>query len=805
MSKNVDLVEKAIKVGEYIRRELGDYKAANEFIMDYIAVAAGRKEYSGGELSVTKRDGNKEPMLVEKALEKAKDACDGIDNVNPYELILDSKISWTNGMPTTAVHATMKKAAEDKIDVVAPNWTFVAARLELMELYHNVGKLYMNKKGQKYPSFRQYVEMAESTGKFHDFWKDYDIDEIDKHIAPERDNQFTYLGIKMLEDRYLLRSSDNKIVELPQHMFMAVAMFLAHKEHDKMKWALKFYEMLSKFYVMAATPTLSNARTKRHQLSSCFVGSNDDSLEGIFDGYKEKAFLSKFGGGVGWDWSQVRATGSSIDRYKDVARGVVPFIKIDNDTALAVDQLGTRKGAFADYIQDWHLDISKFLQTRDAGGEERNKAFDIFPAIWVSDEFMRREANDEMWTLFDPYDVPHLNELYGDEFTEAYIKAEKDPSIRKSRVRAREIFSQMMIYAARHGVPFVGFKDTANRENKNKHTGVIRSSNLCTEIFQTTEPDRNMVDIYLDDKEDPQIQLSEFEYIETDSGKKMSKYVELGDVVDGKKVTRIESYRKEGRTAICNLASINLPKVTRLTDDEFYDVVYTAIRMLDNVIDCNLYPLKKVERTAKLTRAIGLGVMGEAEDIATRHIMFGSKEHEDYINEVYSKFRDASVKASQLLAEEKGAYPEYNGSEWEKPMRNAYINAIAPTSSIALITGTTSTIEPVYKRKWNEENAGGSIPVTAPKIDVENYKYYVTAYGVDQEDSVRMNGLRSKYIDQGISFNLFIDPTKVTHVSQLANLYRSAWMNGLKSVYYVRSQAPDETTIDRSFECSGCQ
>ena len=1151
---------------------------SNQLIMNDLHHIESRPFEKVAKISnVTKRSGYKAPMDLSKIVDKAYWATDGIPGVSASELVIDSHISWKEGITTDELQKAIIKTAVDKISEPYANWTYVAARLLLDSMYHQVGKIYGTKKGNPYPSLKQYIEFALTTGKYHkNFFKGYDLNDLNAYIKPERDLQFTYLGLVTFRDRYSVHTGDGKQIELPQHMFMAIAMFLAQKEKDKQFWAKKFYDLISSFDAMAATPTLSNARLTNHQLSSCFVGSNDDSLTGIFDGYKEKAFLSKLGGGVGWDWSQVRASDSSIDAYEGVAKGLTPFIKIENDIALAVDQLGcvaknsyvkvlktvetnnfthdfrreyekieltkreliegvasyaskfafeygkfsknfirslifdyvlntnghrfleetyglshdqykkiigrykkinkglpegfqkiighedyaisregvvincitlrplssnidrkgyvrvtlgkqgnalhlllakqylgftdgqtvdhddgnklnnslsnlqlisnedniskgwktskikrteknrirkhlsygyrlkgdkrnthdfeilnietinvpieklrigdlvlsyniekntpefktvvakhtidvkkddqiklsfedgnyivtsnwhpfprvtngkvvyvrsdemkegditinhkgdfvkvasvengdadeefvdltvkdnnnyfcstchddgnfhlihnTRKGAFANYVPDWHMDIYLFIKMRDNGGEERHRAQDIFPAIWYSDEFMLREMNDEMWTLFDPYDVPYLNELYGDEFTEAYKRAEADPSIRKVRVRARELFAEIMQSAYKHGVPFACFKDTANKEHKNKHVGMIRSSNLCTEIFQATEPEREMYDITLEDG--VVINMSEFETILTGDGSKRVKNLIVGDTIDGLSVEDIRQYRSEGKTAICNLASVNLPRMTNLPDDEFYEKIYTAIRMLDNVIDVNLYPTEKIERTAKLSRAIGLGVMGEAEDIACRGIHFGSKEHAEYIEEQYSRFQAASISASERLAREKGPYPDWEGSEWPNPMRNGYINAIAPTSSISILTGTSSCFEPVFNRSWYEDNLSGVTPVTAPNLSVQNYEFYRSAYNVNQESSIEMHGIRSKYIDQGGSFNIFLKPGNHIDVKYLASLYRQAWMSGLKSVYYVRSSAPEDSSleiIDRSMECAGCQ
>ena len=791
---------------------------SNQYIMNFVHHEIGKPFEKIKPISiVTKRSGLKEQADLSKFRVKAEEACHGISNVSASEVIIDSQIKWQNGISTEELHTLMLKAAIDKIDEPTPNWTYVAARLLLDSLYHKTGKLYGNKKGRKYPTLSQYIEMALSTGKMHtEFWKVFDLSLLDKHVKPERDKLFTYLGVSTMMSRYSIKADDGTPIELPQHTFMGVAMFLAHKEEEPDLRAIEFYDLISNFYAMTATPTLSNARLKNHQLSSCYVGSNDDSLRGIMDGYAEKAFLSKLGGGVGWDWTQVRAESSQIAGYKGVAKGLRPFLKIDNDIALAVDQLGTRKGAFADYIQDWHMDILAVIKMKDNGGEERHRAQDIFPAFWASDEFMRRELRDEMWSLFDPYDVPFLNEVHGDEFTRLYCEAENNPNIKRVEVRAREIFYAITDSTYRHGMPFVCFKDTANRHNNNDHVGIIRSSNLCTEIFQVTEPERDMYNILLSNGRDEPVvaELSAFEDVYTDEGSKRAKYVSEGDIIDNMVVTNIEEYRSEGRTAICNLASINLPKMTCLDPVEFYAKVNTAIRMLDNVIDCNLYPSEKIEKAAKASRAVGLGVMGEMEDLAIRGIEFGSEDHEKYIEEVYSMFEHASIEASKNLAFERGVYPEWYGSKWDVEkdvkVRNGYINAIAPTSSISILTGTTSAIEPVFKRLWYEESNTGTIPVTAPNLTPENYAIYKSAHSIDQHDIISMNALRGKYIDQGISMNIFVNPNNIPEelgIEYIADLYHFAWGKGLKSVYYLRSEAPDASSdvIDRSLECAGCQ
>jgi len=338
--------------------------------------------------TIIKRDGRAEPLDIRKIQKYTQDAVRGLSNVSQSELELDAKLQFRDGMTTTEIQQTLIQTAVDKIDVDCPDWTFVAARLFLYDLYHRVGKATNGQKGEAYQHLSHYFEEGEKEGRIIAGLKDlYDLDDLNSVLVPERDLNFNYLGIKTLYDRYLLKNHEGEPIELPQQMFMAVAMFLAQNEEDRQYWAKAFYEVLSKFEVMAATPTLSNARTPRHQLSSCFVGSTPDNIEGIFDAYEEMALLSKYGGGIGWDWTRIRSSASIIDGHKNAAGGVVPFLKITNDIAVAVDQLGTRKGAISVYLEPWHMDILDFLDLKKNSGEERRRAHDLFPAVWINDLF----------------------------------------------------------------------------------------------------------------------------------------------------------------------------------------------------------------------------------------------------------------------------------------------------------------------------------------------------------------------------------------------------------------------------------
>lgn len=794
-------------------------------------------------ITVIKRDGRREALDIQKIQKYTKDSVAGLNNVDQSELELDAKLQFRDGITTVDIQNTLIQTAADKIDVDRPDWSFVAARLFLYDLYHRVGRSTGGEKGKAYQPLKHYFEIGEKEGRIvKGLASKYDLDDLDKHIKPERDYQFTYLGIKTLHDRYLIKNRENEPIELPQQMFMAVAMFLAQHEKDRQNWAKRFYEVLSKFEVMVATPTLSNARTPRHQLSSCFVGSTPDNIEGIFDSFKEMALLSKYGGGIGWDWSKVRAGGSFIDGHKNAAGGVVPFLKITNDLAVAVDQLGTRKGAIAVYLEPWHLDVLDFLDLRKNSGEERRRAHDLFPALWINDLFMRRVEANEDWALFDPYNVPNLTDLHGDEFEKAYLAYEADEDTPRVYIKAKELWKKILLNYFETGSPFLCFKDTANRTNPNSHTGLIRSSNLCTEIFQNTNPNTYKIKIVYDDKT---ISFhNEDEMITTDLGiKKPANKASSLDTINGKKVFVVEKEEVAGETAVCNLASINLSKIN--TKEQIEQVVPVAVRMLDNVIDLNFYPLGKVKETNMKNRAIGLGVMGEAQMLAEKQVAWGSENHFLIIDEIMELVSYNAILASSDLAVEKGAYQGYEGSKWsqgimpidnaskeamklidrgglfgttynwdelkatvkKQKMRNGHLMAIAPTSSISILIGTTQAIEPIYKRKWFEENLSGMIATVAPKLNAETWQYYVPSYEVDQSLLIKAAAIRQKWIDQGQSLNLFFKIGE-TSGGKLNEIYMLAWKLGLKSTYYLRSESPELKTnepLDRSMECAGCQ
>ena len=602
---------------------------------------------------------------------------------------------------------------------------------------------------------------------------------------------------------------------------------------------------------------------------NCYIGAAPDNIEGIFDSYKEMALLSKYGGGIGWDWNDIRSMGGSIDNNKAAAGGTVPFLKINNDLAIAVDQLGVRKGAVAVYLEPWHMDISDFIDLKKNSGEDRRRAHDLFPALWIPDLFMERVLEDGNWTLFDPFDTKDLHELTGEEFDKAYIAYEHNPNIRKESIKAKDLWKKILTSYFEVGSPFLCWKDNANRANPNPHVGKIRSSNLCTEIFQNTSPDKYMMKIYNELENgscsDSSYILVEEEIIavlnngfekEAKQVNQLDTIIGFKEAIDGEvqyleeplKVYTVEKERIPGQTAVCNLASVNLDKVN--TKEDIERVIPVAINMLDNVIDLNYYPLKKVKMTNLASRAIGLGSMGEATYLAKAGIMFGSQEHLNKIDNIFECISYNALKASSELGRRKGNYPNFKGSNWSKGilpidhmnhhvlelttssktynvysesewevlrdvvsknMRNGYLMAIAPTSSISILVGVSQGNEPIYKRKWYEENLSGLIPVVVKDLNPNTWQYYVPAFEVDQLNVIKAASIRQKWIDQGQSTNIFMSLDKASG-RYLNDIYMLAYKLGCKSTYYLRSQSPDAKkaeekidVVDRSMECSGCQ
>jgi ribonucleoside-diphosphate reductase alpha chain len=819
---------------------------------------------------IKKRAGHMAPLDIKYIQKQTKPACDKW-GLSQSELELDSQFQFYNGMSSKNIQTTLIKTAVSKIDIDVQNWSFVAAELFLNDLYHEVGHLLNGEKGRSYPKFITYINKGMKENILSSMFSIYTEEEfnyMDEIIKPERDELFNYLGILTTYDRYLLRDINGDVFELPQHMFMAIGMFLSQNESDdlieyngkmireKIYWSIRFYDMLSNLYILNGTPTLANARKRFSQLNSCYIGASPDNIEGIFNSYKDMAILSKFGGGIGWDWTLVRSMKSKIQEHKGVAGGVVPWLKINNDVAIAVDQLGTRKGAIAIYLEPWHLDIHDFLDLKKNSGEERRRAHDVFPSLWISDCFMKRVTKDDKWTLFDPYETPQLKTLFGEEFEKEYERLENDETITKETIKAKDLWKKILTSYFESGSPFLTFKDNANKRHMLNHDGIIRSSNLCTEIFGISEPDKYGMKIVTEKNEyifEESKELEHFNGMKLKAKEVLNGYkLKLNDGIETV-VFAEKTIIQKGKYTVCNLASVNLGRLnTPELQDEWIPV---AIRCLDNVIDINYYPVEQTLNFQKDYRGTGLGLMGEAEYLAVNQIMFGSEEHFNTINKIMERISFNAVKSSINLAKIRGKFAKFEGSKWSKGLfhwenfnevlkegveeiapeimtilnrnpempweelrpdliefgiRNGYLMAIAPTGTISILAGTTQTIEPIYKTKYLEDNLSGLIPVVAPKLSPDTWNFYPNAYEIEQFDIIKAAVIRQKWIDQGQSLNIFITLEKASG-KYLNDLYVLAWKLGLKSTYYLRSKSPEQKhtkendVMDRKQECVGCQ
>ncbi|MBE1305050.1 ribonucleoside-diphosphate reductase subunit alpha [Clostridium botulinum] len=759
-------------------------------------------------IKIKKRDGQYEPLQVEKTKKMVKLACEGIEGCDPLELELDSRIQFRDGMTTKEIQRTLIQTAIEKviqnskdnngnnIKKTNANWQYVAARLLCFDLYKEA------KISRHYNSFGygDYYELVKKLVKIKLYgeyliqnYSDEEIKELAKYIVPERDELFNYEGLKLLNDRYLIKGHNGEILELPQERFMTIAMHLAIPEGDKkVFYAKKFYDLLSELKVTVATPTLGNAGTPFYQLSSCFISVVGDNLWSIYDVNQKFAQVSKHGGALGIYTGKIRALNSEIRGHKNASGGVVPWIRLYNDTAVAVDQLGKRKGGAAITLDIWHKDIFDFLDLKTNNGDDRRKAHDIFPSVSIPDLFMKRLEKRESWSLFDPYIVQKimgykLEDYFDDEdrreFTNKYLECERNTNIPRDTVPTLDIMKKLMKSAVETGTPFIFFRDTVNKANPNKHKGMIYSSNLCHEIAQN---------------------MSESRLLEE-------------EIIDGNGYSEIVQRVKAGDMVTCNLNSINLSKVKK---EEFNECIPFQIRMLDNVISLNKLPVKEAKVTSDKYRAIGLGTSGYHHFLANNKIRWESDEHIKVADEIYEEIAYIAIKSSMELAKEKGSYPAFKDSEWETGkyferrgynserwkklqsnikkygMRNGYITAIAPTGSTSNIANTTAGIDPVFKKFFMEEKKGSFTPKTAPDLNEENFWYYKEAHTIDQQWSIKACAVRQKHIDQAQSFNLYITPE--IKAKEILNMYMESWKQGVKTIYYIRNKSLE---MD---ECTSC-
>lgn len=687
------------------------------------------------------------------------------------------------------------KAAVELTTPEAPAWEMISARILS---YRSEKKITRLEEELGLKTFYRKVKYMTEEGLYGDYilqnYSEEEINEAATFIDPERNKLLNYSGLDLLLKRYVIKNYSGKVIERVQEMFLGIALHLAMPEkEDRLMWVRRIYALLSKLEVTMATPTLSNSRKPSHQLSSCFIDTVPDSLDGIYRSLDNFSQVSKFGGGMGMYFGKVRATGGNIRGFKGVAGGVIRWMRLVNDTAVAVDQLGMRQGAVAVYLDVWHKDLPEFLQLRTNNGDDRMKAHDIFPAICYPDLFwkMAEEDMNQNWSLFCPNEIMRikgycLEDCYGEEWERKYLDCVNDQRLSRRVISIKDIVRLVLRSAVETGTPFTFNRDTVNRANPNAHKGMIYCSNLCTEIAQNMAP------------------------IET-----VSKEVETkdGDTV-------VVTTTRPGEFVVCNLASLSLGRLPLEDEEKMKEKVATVVRALDNVINLNFYPVPYAQLTNQSYRSIGLGISGYHHALAKRRIKWESEEHLEFMDKVFETINRAAILASSNLAKEKGSYQFFEGSDWQtgayfdkrgydsaewqdvrktvalQGMRNAYLLAVAPTSSTSIIAGTTAGLDPIMKRFFLEEKKGSMLPRVAPELSDETYWMYKSAYLINQKWSVRASGVRQRHIDQAQSMNLYI--TNDFTMRQILDLYLLAWKEGVKTIYYVRSKSLEVE------ECESC-
>ena len=700
------------------------------------------------------------------------------------------------GMSHKEAIDTLIKAAVELTTPEAPAWEMISARILS---YRAEQKIKKQEDEIGIDGFYNKLKYMTSEGLYGEYilqnYTEEEINEAATFIKEERNKLLNYSGLDLLLKRYVIKNYAGKAIERVQEMYLGIALHLAMPEQkeNRLMWVHRIYDMLSKLEVTMATPTLSNARKPNHQLSSCFIDTVPDSLDGIYRSLDNFSQVSKFGGGMGMYFGKVRATGGNIRGFKGVAGGVIRWMRLVNDTAVAVDQLGMRQGAVAVYLDVWHKDLPEFLQLRTNNGDDRMKAHDIFPAVCYPDLFwkMADENLDQNWYLFCPNEIMRikgycLEDCYGEEWERKYLDCVNDQRLTRRVISIKDIIRLVLRSAVETGTPFTFNRDTVNRANPNHHKGMIYCSNLCTEIAQNMAP------------------------IET-----VSKTIETKD---GE--TIVVTTTKPGEFVVCNLASLSLGRLPLEDEEQMREKVATIVRALDNVISLNFYPVPYAEITNQKYRSIGLGISGYHHALAKRRIKWESEEHLQFMDKVFETINRSAILASSNLAKEKGSYQYFEGSDWQtglyfdkrgydsdewkevrktvalQGMRNAYLLAVAPTSSTSIIAGTTAGLDPIMKRFFLEEKKGSMLPRVAPELSDETYWMYKSAYLINQKWSIKASGVRQRHIDQAQSMNLYI--TNDFTMRQVLDLYLLAWKSGIKTIYYVRSKSLEVE------ECESC-
>ena len=769
------------------------------------------------EINIKKSDGTLVPLDIDKVAMLINDACEGLEAVSMNEVLEEALKNLYDGVSLADMRTSLVMSARTKVEK-EPNYSFVTARIlmdqirsEALGFLGVADEATYDEMENHYPkALNAYIDKGIELDILDPVLKTFDLDKMGAAIDHTRDNQFTYLGLQTLYDRYFIHSDDVRY-ELPQVFFMRVAMGLAVEEENREDRAIEFYKLLSSFDYMSSTPTLFNSGTKRPQLSSCYLTTIPDDLDGIFGAMKDNALLSKWAGGVGNDWTSVRAMNSYIKGTNGKSQGVVPFLKVANDTAVAVNQGGKRKGAMCAYLETWHLDIEEFLELRKNTGDERRRTHDMNTANWVPDLFMKRVEQGKNWTLFSPGETPELHDLIGKDFEEKYEEYERKAAAgemdQHKSLPAKELWRKMLTMLFETGHPWITFKDACNLRSPQQHAGVIHSSNLCTEITLNTSADE---------------------------------------------------------IAVCNLGSVNLArhmKDGKLDQEKIKQTVSTAIRMLDNVININYYSVETAKNSNLKHRPIGLGMMGFQDALYVQDIAYCSDEAVEFADKSMELISYYAIHASTELSKERGSYKSYEGSLWSKGilpkdsieilaenrgneyinidrsetldwdtlrkkviadgMRNSNVMAIAPTATISNITGVTQSVEPTYQNLYVKSNLSGEFTIVNPHlvnklkdlnlwddVMINDLKYfegslteisripddiktiYSTAFEVEPRYIVEAASRRQKWIDQGQSLNLYIGNADG---KKLDITYRMAWYSGLKTTYYLRSIAATST------------
>ena len=820
----------------------GEHKVARDYVLyreERARVRAARKAESGAgeraDITVTREDGRVEPLNVGRIRTIVAEACAGLGDVDAGRIIDESLANLYDGIDARDVGTALLMTARTLVEE-EPNYSQVTARLLLDQLRSEALRFldvqapgaaegdYSATQAQMadvYPrALERFIDKGVELELVNHTLLDFDLGTLGAAIDAGRDLKFTYLGLQTLYDRYFIHShteDDDIKFELPQVFFMRVAMGLAAEESDPTRRAIEFYNLLSNFEYMSSTPTLFNAGTLRSQLSSCFLTTVPDDLDGIYNAIHDNAMLSKWAGGLGNDWTPVRALGSYIKGTNGKSQGLVPFLKVVNDTAVAVNQGGKRKGAVCSYLETWHLDIEEFLELRKNTGDDRRRTHDMNTANWIPDLFMKRVSEDAGWTLFSPNEVPDLHDLYGRAFEarfEHYEQNAKALGLLHKRIKARDLWRKMLSMLFETGHPWMTFKDSCNVRSPQQHIGVVHSSNLCTEITLNTS-------------------------------------------------------REE--IAVCNLGSVNLVQHVengKLDMKKLKKTVRTAVRMLDNVIDINYYSVDQARNSNMKHRPVGLGVMGFQDVLYRLRIPYASEAAVEFADRSMEAVSYFAIEASSKLARERGTYPSFSGSLWSRGvlpidslrrlrsergkeylhanfdttldwdklrgkvqaagMRNSNVMAIAPTATIANITGVSQSIEPTYQNLYVKSNLSGEFTVVNPymvhdlkthglwdQVMVNDLKYYdgslkeidrvpedlkllyATAFEVEPRWLVDAAARRQKWIDQAQSLNLYMAEASG---KKLDVTYRMAWLRGLKTTYYLRAlgaTSTEKSTLDR--------